>query len=179
MSDDLPSPWKEFLHELDALLPEQVTFHCVGGFAIVAAYGLLRSTNDLDYFTLEPSTLTKAVHDLAGEGSELARRHKVHAHNAAIASLPVNYGERLTELYPGTFKQIRLFVLDPCDLVLSKICRNAERDREDAKYLIKTQKINAAVLKERFDSELKCNLIGPPKLHEETLGFWIAEYCTH
>jgi hypothetical protein len=179
MSDDIPSPWKEFLLELDALLPEQVTFHCVGGFAVVAAYGLPRSTNDLDYFTLEPSNLTKVVHDLAGEGSALARKHKVHIHNAAVASLPENYEERLTELYPGMFKQIRLFVLDPCDLVLSKLCRNAERDREDAKYLIKAQKIDAAVLKERFDNELKCNLIGPPKLHEETLQFWIEEYCPH
>lgn len=59
MSDDIPSPWKEFLLELDALLPEQVTFECVGGFAVVVAYDLPRSTNDLDYFTLEPSNLTE------------------------------------------------------------------------------------------------------------------------
>lgn len=176
MSDGIPSPWREFLLELDALLPEPVTVECVGGFAVVAAYGLPRSTNDLDYFTLEPSNLTRVVHDLAGEGSTLARRHKVHIHHAAIASLPEDYQERMTELYPGTFKKMRLFVLEPCDLVLSKICRNAERDREDAKYLIKTQRIDAAVFKERYDRELKCNLIGDPKWHEETLRLWIEEY---
>jgi hypothetical protein len=68
MSDSIPSPWQEFLRELDALLPEQVTFECVGGFAVIVAYGLPRSTNDLDYFTLEPSNLTAVIHNLAGEG---------------------------------------------------------------------------------------------------------------
>jgi hypothetical protein len=179
MSDAIPSPWREFLFELDALLPEQVTFECVGGFAVVVAYGLPRSTNDLDYVTLEPYNFTTVVHDLAGQGSALAKKHKVHIHKAAVASLPEDYQERLTELYPGMFKKIRLFVLDPCDLVLSKICRNAERDREDAKYLIKTQRIDAAVFKERYDRELKCQLIGSPKLHEETLRFWIEEYFPH
>jgi hypothetical protein len=82
----------------------------------------------------------------------------------------------MTEIYPGIFKQIRLFVLDPCDLVLSKICRNIERDREDAKYLIKTQRIDVTVFKERYDRELKCNLIGDPKWIEGTLQMWIEEY---
>lgn len=176
MSDAIPAPWREFLLELDPLLPAAITFHCVGGFAAVVAYGLPRSTNDLDYFTLEPFDLTMAVHDLAGEGSELARRHKVHIHRAAVASLPVNYEERMTELYAGTFKNIRLFVLDPCDLVLSKIARNWDRDREDAEYLIKSQKIDVAVFNERYDTELTCNLIGEPKWHAETRRLWIEEY---
>jgi hypothetical protein len=176
MSDDIPSPWKEFLLELDALLPEQVTFECVGGFAVVVAYDLPRSTNDLDYFTLEPSNLTELIHRLAGEGSALAQKHKVHIHRAAIASLPEDYQERMAEIYPGILKQIRLFVLDPCDLVLSKICRNAPRDREDAEFLIKTQRIEVTVFKERYDRELKCNLIGDPKWHEGTLQMWIESY---
>ncbi len=85
----------------------------------------------------------------------------------------------MTEMYPGIFKQIRLFVLDPCDLVLSKICRNIERDREDAKHLIKTQRIDVAIFRERYNSELKCNLIGDPKWHEGTLRLWIEEYFPH
>jgi hypothetical protein len=179
MSDGVPSPWKEFPLELDALLPEPVTFECVGGFAVVVAYALPRSTNDLDYFTLEPSNLTTVVHNLAGEGSALAKTHKVHIHRAAIASLPEDYQERMTEIYPGIFKQIRLFVLDPCDLVLSKLCRNAQRDREDAKYLINTQHIDVTVFKKRYDRELKCNLIGDPKEREDALQMWIEDYFPH
>jgi hypothetical protein len=140
------------------------------------AYGLPRSTNDLDYFTLEPSNLTTAVHELAGEGSDLAKKYKVHIHRAAVASLPENYEDRMTEIYAVAFKNIRLFVLDPCDLVLSKIARNIDRDREDAKYLIQSQRIDVAVFKDRYDRELKCNLIGDQKWHAETLRLWIEEY---
>ena len=54
MSPEPISPWKEFLEELDSLLTELVKLDCIGGFAVVAAYGLPRSTNDLDYFSIEP-----------------------------------------------------------------------------------------------------------------------------
>ena len=54
MPPDLPPPWKQFLEELDALLSEPVELHCIGGFAVVAAYHLPRSTNDLDYYTPIP-----------------------------------------------------------------------------------------------------------------------------
>lgn len=55
MSPSLPPPWREFLAELDDVFDEPLQFHCIGGFAVVAAYGLPRSTNDLDYFTLIPA----------------------------------------------------------------------------------------------------------------------------
>jgi len=29
--DSLPSPWKEFLSELDSMLPEPLDLHCIGG----------------------------------------------------------------------------------------------------------------------------------------------------
>ncbi len=41
--------------------------------------------------------------------------------------MPENYDERLTELYAGRFKNIRLFVPDAYDLVLSKLTRNIIR----------------------------------------------------
>jgi hypothetical protein len=31
--DSLPSPWKEFLSEIDVLLKESLALHCIGGFA--------------------------------------------------------------------------------------------------------------------------------------------------
>ena len=62
MSLDLPSPWSEFLAEVDRLLSEPCQLHCIGGFAAVAAYQLPRSTNDLDYYSLVPRhTVTAPV----------------------------------------------------------------------------------------------------------------------
>jgi hypothetical protein len=123
------------LLELDALLDEPVELHCIGEFAIVAAYGLKRSTNDLDYFTLVAYNRLPDLEKLAGEGSRLASKYEVHVHHAGVAAPPENYQERMKELFPGRFKNIRLYVLDPYDLVLSKSSRNVERDREDVAFL--------------------------------------------
>jgi DNA-binding NtrC family response regulator len=37
-----------------------------------------------------------------------------------VASVPESYEDRLREIFPGLFQRLRLFVLDPYDLVLSK-----------------------------------------------------------
>lgn len=97
-------------------------------------------------------------------------------HHVGIASLPERYLERLTELYAGRFKNIRLFVLDPYDLVLSKLSRNIDVDRDDAKYLAKTQHLDPQVLRERYTEELRALLIGPLNQHDQTLEFWIEAY---
>ena len=73
MSPDLTSPWKEFLEELDSFLSEPVEFRCIGGFAAVAAYGLPRSTNDLDYITLVPGNYQAELEESAGQGSPTCR----------------------------------------------------------------------------------------------------------
>ena len=176
MSPSPPSPWKDFLEEVDGLLPDRVELHCIGGFAVVAAYGLPRSTNDLDYFSLVPCHLETKLQEIAGEGSVLARKHKVHVHHAAVASLPENYEERLTKLFPRRFKNLHLLVLDPYDIVLSKLSRNLEKDREDVAYLVKANNLDPKVLRKRYDEELRINLIGPTERHDATLRFWLEAY---
>ena len=166
MSPELCSPWKEFLEELDSLLSEPIDLHCIGGFAIVAAYGLPRSTNDLDYFSLEPRNQAAELEKLAGQGSALARKHKVFVHRAAVASVPENYQERMTELFSRIFLRtsgsrfsIRMI------LILSKISRNADRDREDVKYLASTLRLRSEIFRNRYDAELRAILIGRAESH--------------
>jgi Nucleotidyltransferase of unknown function (DUF6036) len=151
-------PWSGFLEELDDLLDEPFEFHCIGGFAVVVEYGLPRGTNDLDYFTLVPANRITELEKLAGEGSDLARKHKVHVHHAAIATLPENYEERMKEIFPGHFKKI------------------IDRDRDDAKHLSRTLRLDGDVLKERYYSELRHALIGPVEWHDQTLAFWLEAY---
>jgi Nucleotidyltransferase of unknown function (DUF6036) len=176
MSLDLPQPWAAFLRELDGLLDEPSEFHCIDGFAVVVAYGLPRSTNDLDYVSLIPCNRIPDIQRLAGEGSPLARKHKVYVHQVGVACVPESYDERLTELYPGEFKNIRLYVLDPYDLALSKLSRNAERDREDVQYLARTQHLGPDILRERYATELRVALTGPLDYHDKTFEFWIEAY---
>jgi hypothetical protein len=129
--------WVEFLEELDNLLDEPFELRCIGGFAAVAGYGLAPSTNDLDCCSVIPHSRVNDLDRLAGPSSILARKHKVHLHYAAVASIPESYDERLTEILTGRFYNIRLLIPDPYDLVLSKLTRNVARDREDVEYLAK------------------------------------------
>jgi hypothetical protein len=176
MSPEPVAPWKAFLEDLDSLLAEAVQLHCIGGFAVVAAYGLLRSTNDLDYFSIQPYDCAAQIETTAGRGSSLAQKHKMYVQRVGVASVPESYDERLTELYPGHFANLRLFVPDPYDLALSKLTRNAERDREDVRHLAKTCSLDPDVLRDRYQKEMRSIVIGNPLQHDATLEFWIEAY---
>lgn len=55
MPHDAPSePWLSFLNDLDAALDGHTEVHCMGGFAIVQAYGLGRATADIDVLSVMP-----------------------------------------------------------------------------------------------------------------------------
>lgn len=43
---------------------------------------------------------------------------------------PDSYQERLREMFEGVFQNLRLWALDPYDLVLTKLNRNLPKDRE-------------------------------------------------
>jgi len=47
-----PTPWAEFLEELDALHLEPAQLHCIGGFVLSVFYGLPRPTGDIDYHSV-------------------------------------------------------------------------------------------------------------------------------
>jgi hypothetical protein len=175
MLNDIPAPWKGFLEKLDELLEEPVRLDCIGGFAAAMGYGLPRSTNDLDYRTLDPYDRINDLQRLAGPASALAKQHGVHLQYTAVDSLPENYEDRLTEIFRGHFENLRLFIPDPYDLVLSKLTRNIERDRQDVEYLARSQHLDPAVLRERY-IELIPNLIGPRARHDATLEFWLEAY---
>lgn len=178
MSARLVSPWKDFLEELDSLLDEPFVLHCIGGSAVVAEYGLQRSTNDIDYFSLEPCNRAQDFETLAGQGSPLARKHKIYIQRAAVASVSEDYADRVKEIFPGNFKRLRLFVLDPYDLVLSKLSRNIDRDRDDVKHIASKCSLDPEVLRDRYTRELRPIIIGDVKQHDDALEFWIESYFT-
>lgn len=90
--------------------------------------------------------------------------------------MPDGYVERLTELLPGTFENLRLLGLDAHDLALSKLARNHPVDREDVAYLARTVPLRADVLRRRYREELRPIIIGDPEVHDRTLDMWIEAY---
>jgi hypothetical protein len=168
----LPSPWREFLSELDGILDESLELHCIGGFVFTYFYGLPRTTGDIDYYTAIPANLN--LDELAGQGAPLHTKHGVWLHRVAVANLPEDYASRLTNMAPGgEFKYLKLLVPDPYDCILSKLERNATKDRDDADYLFRSRKLDPQLLRDRYKNELRHNLIGNVEWHDKTLKLWI------
>ena len=85
--------------------------------------------------------------------------------------MPEDYEERLTEMFPGAYKHLRLCALDPYDLALSKLERNIQRDRDDIKHLAGCVPLDLEILKRRYEKELRWQL-GNPEREGLTLKLW-------
>jgi hypothetical protein len=68
-------PWYSFLKDLDDQLTEETILHCMGGFAVVQAYGLARSTADIDVIAVLPYGTASQLVELAGKESALRVKH--------------------------------------------------------------------------------------------------------
>ena len=170
MTSNIPEPWLSFLREIDASVKEETHLHCLGGFVVTVVYGLERPTSDIDVLTLvrRPAGLF----DLAGLGSELFVKYRVYIDPVGVATLPENYEDRLTEVFPATFESLRLFALDPYDIALAKIERNGDIDRQDVLYLARVVPFDLTVLSRRYHDELRVYL-GNPEREDLTLKLWV------
>lgn len=175
-STNIRPPWREFLAEVDRLLPGPVQLHCLGGFVVAVRYGGPRPTSDLDYIEIIPHDAMEVLQGIAGLESQLAKKHRLYFQYVGVASLPESYVERLTELFPAHFEKLRLFEVEAHDLALSKLARNHPVDRDDVAYLAKTVPLNPDILRTRYQQELRPMIIGDPEKHDLTLEMWIKSY---
>lgn len=171
----LPAPWRNFLREVDAQLSNTIELHCLGGFVLTARYGLPRVTGDLDYISIVPKNSNQVLEGVAGEGSKLAKKYKLHVQYVTVADVPENYEERLSQLFPGSFSHLKLFALEVHDLVLAKLVRNSPIDRDDAKFLAKAGWLDPGLLRERYERELRPNLANQER-HDLILKLWLEAY---
>lgn len=172
-SDKVPEPWRSLLADIDARCSQAIEMHCIGGFAVTLHYGLMRPTGDIDVWHVIPSHAAAWLTKIAGEGTELHRTHRVHVQVSAVGTVPEDYESRLVEVFPGEFEKLRILVLDPYDLALSKLERNAEIDVEDVKHLARAANFDLEVLENRYRKELRPLLAGPESRHDLTLELWI------
>jgi hypothetical protein len=170
----IPEPWKSFLEELDKAVTENVDFHCIGGFVITHLYGFERETRDVDVLTITPNTNIVQFLELGGEGSTLHKKYRVYLDKVGvIEAWPEDYDQRLTEMYPGALRHIRLLAPDPCDLALMKLGRNIERDREDVKFLARRGLITVEDLQKRYQREMRPYIALPERRMDLILELWV------
>ena len=171
-SAHIPEPWASFLSQVDDHLSEDVELHCFGGFVITMLYGLARSTVDVDVLPAVKISAWGHLADLAGKGSELHRKYGAYLDFVTVATVPEDYDQRLTEMFPGAFRRLRLLAFDPYDLALAKLERNIQRDRDDVKHLARTIPFDLEALKDRYMKELR-PLLGNPNREDLTLRLWV------
>lgn len=150
-SSKLASPWREFL--------------C----------GLQRITGDIDYYTAIPASVD--LQSIAGPGSSLAHKHKIWLQRVTVNTMSEDYESRLTEIFPGQFRNLRLFAPDPYDYILSKLERNSGKDRDDADYLFKNLHLDSKILRDRYEREQRPYLANENR-HDTTLKLWIEIFET-
>ena len=88
-----------------------------------------------------------------------------------VATVPESYEARLQPLFPNRFTHLRLFALDPYDLVLAKLERNSEVDRDDVRLLARAVPLEVNVLRRRYLQELR-PLLGTAAREDLTLDLW-------
>jgi hypothetical protein len=174
MPELIPEPWRGFLEALDAIATGPVDFHCIGGFVVTKKFGFVRETRDIDVLSICPSNQQNDFLQKGAEGLELHKRHKVYLDVVTVMRFfPEDYDSRLTEMYPGQLKYIRLLAPDAYDLALMKLDRNQDRDIEDVKFLAGERLIISAELKQRYDSEMRPYVPMAERTLDITLRFWM------
>jgi Nucleotidyltransferase of unknown function (DUF6036) len=168
----IPEPWRSFLEELDQQATQETRLDCMGGFVVTVLYEYSRETSDLDVLLIVPRELRAPLLKLGVQGGNLHKKYKVYLDYAAVAKVPEDYEQRLTEMFAGAFKHLRICALDPYDLALSKLERNIQRDRDDVKHLARAIPLDLEILKERYEKELRWQL-GNPEREDLTLKLWI------
>jgi hypothetical protein len=167
-----PSPWKEFLQDLDAAVNEGCILPCFGGFAVTVEYGISRSTLDIDVLDVAPPHMVATLIREAGKGSPLAIKHKVYLDVVGIANAPFDYEPRLRAMFPGAFQHIRLMVMDPYDIALTKLKRDSDKDFQDVLQLAERIPFDLDLFEKRYTEELRDNTTGKPEDNDRTFYRW-------
>ena len=90
-----------------------------------------------------------------------------------VATVPEDYESRLIDIFPETFENLRLKAFERHDLVLAKLSRNGDRDREDVRRLAAGPGLDVEILKARYAEELRFQSTNVGR-DDLTLALWVA-----
>ena len=169
-------PWFDFLRDIDNALSRAVAIHCIGGFVLAVVHGIPRPTGDIDYIETVPRDARAELESIAGQGSAMAKKHRLYLQSVGIADLPDEYESRLERL-PLELRHLSLWILEPYDLVLSKLTRNSPKDRDDVKFLIRKLHLDFATFYARWEKEMT-PWIANRERHELTIQLWKEYFST-
>lgn len=127
------------LHELDNHIDEPCKIIICGGAAIIAGFGIERTTGDIDVLEVKPKNKSffDSVKKIA-ENNELKQNWLNDGAKGYIDYLHPSYKNRLIPVNE-TFKNLSAFFVGKSDLITMKICAWRESDKEDVDALDATK----------------------------------------
>ena len=134
------------LETLDRHLAGPGTVRLLGGAALTVGYGLTRATEDVDL--LQDDGEVQALIDSADFGlaldaanAELEPRglYLTHIWGPEQLILAAGWRARCRGVAMPSLRKLRLEVLSPADLIISKLARADDGDLSDMEYLLTTQ----------------------------------------
>jgi hypothetical protein len=152
----------DFFRDIDKRLGKEnlvgkITLFVFGGAAAVIAYGSRRGTLDIDEY-VEDRAIQSRLLEWAGQGSELEEKHGLYLHNANLEIMLIespDWKERSVEILRGKLNYLRVMALSREDLILSKLSRYNDRDREDIQFIVKKYSIDPKKLMAYYRSARK------------------------
>ena len=170
------------LKEIDERLSEKwpgrkTVIYVFGGAAAVIAYAARRGTVDLDIYFEDLDVEAKLL-EWAGQGSELDRKFGVYIQSANTTLMLLEdpeWRKRSAEIMQGAFKGLRVKALSKEDLILSKLSRYNERDREDIRHLIKDCDAKARILIKSYKAA-RSYYVGDTRRLDQTFNIVLKEH---
>jgi len=91
-----------------------------------------------------------------------------------VAEVPDDYESRLIDMQAQGLTHLRVLAFERHDLVLAKLARNTDRDREDVVALARGRGpgLDVDVLRLRYQDELRPTL-GRPDREDLTMDLWV------
>lgn len=145
--------------QLLADLDQELELYAIGGTAMIIK-NIKEATKDIDFLTTEKQEKIRGLFTLAGlrekDGSKLCniwylediRIDMFYDEHIIGFTLPEDWREKSEHI--RDVGKVKLFILNWEDIIITKIARNESRDIEDAKEIIKAEKINFEKLKDRY-----------------------------
>jgi len=146
------NPAERILEALDRHLEGPARIRLLGGAALILGYGLNRSTEDADLLA-DDREIDLLISE-ANFGAALeATNRELEAEGLYVSHIWAPEQQILTTEWRTSCRSIdrnwgtgnlRVSVLGPLDLVLSKLCRTDDEDLEDIRHLVRVEGLTGA-----------------------------------
>jgi hypothetical protein len=174
-----------FLKDIDARLAgenlkDKITLYVFGGAAAVIAYGSKRGTIDIDAH-LDDEKIQKKLVEWAGKGTELAQRHGIYFQSVNTSLMLIedpDWKERCVDILKNRLEHIRVMALGKEDLILSKLGRYNDHDREDIQFIAEKHEIDPERLIAYYKSA-RHYYVGRLETLDQTFNIVLEEHFGH